>query len=170
MRVVGCAMVIFICMLIGRTFAEGYISRAKNLRSFIMSLGLLKSKIRYGQEYLEDSFIEMSFFTKDRVGKIFDKMSTELQKCEHPISEVWNNVIEESFNSLDFTFEDEKILIDFGALLGKTDIEGQISNINVTIERLSRQLEMAEAEKAKYAKMYRTIGGIGGTALAIVLI
>ena len=78
--------------------------------------------------------------------------------------------MEEHFPHFDFTYEDEKILLDFGALLGKDDLDGQVRLINSTIERLKGQLVAADSEKSKYAKLYRTIGGIGGTALAVILI
>ena len=78
--------------------------------------------------------------------------------------------MEEHFPHFDFTYEDEKILLDFGALLGKDDLEGQVHLINSTIERLKGQLVTADSEKSKYAKLYRMIGGIGGTALAVILI
>ena len=59
MKIIGCVLVITICMLIGRTMADGYVSRAKNLQEFITALSLLRSKIAFGQEVLEISFLDI---------------------------------------------------------------------------------------------------------------
>ena len=56
MRIIGCAVIIGICMTIGRTLAGGYVARASNLQTFITSLTLLRAKIGFGQEILEMAF------------------------------------------------------------------------------------------------------------------
>jgi len=170
MKLVGCVLVIVICMLIGRTMAQGYVERTKNIQEFITALSLLRSKIAFGQEVLEVSFLDIATSCKNKVGKIFFEVANELKFTNIPISEIWGNKLDEYFISLDFNFEDEKILLDFGNMLGKGSIDEEVRNINLAVERLKTQLENATVEKNKYAKLYRTIGGIGGTALAIILI
>jgi len=170
MKILGCILVIAICMLIGKTMAQGYVERVKNLQEFITAFTLLRSKIGFGQEVLEISFWDIGNTCHGRVGKVFLDVANELKYTNIPVSEIWGNTIEENFNSLDFNFEDEKILCDFGNLLGKGDIDEEIRNINLAVERLRTQLDNAYIDRNKYAKLYRTIGGLGGTALAIILI
>jgi len=170
MKIIGCVLVITICMLIGRTMAQGYVERVKNLQEFITALSLLRSKIAFGQEVLQISFLDIGKSCENKIGKIFTDVAEELKSTNIPVSEIWGNKIEEYFRSLDFNFEDEKILIEFGNLLGKGSIDEEIRNINLATERLKTQLDIATEEKNKYAKLYRTIGGISGTALAVILI
>lgn len=170
MKIIGCILVIGICMIIGRTLAASYIERVKNIQEFITALTLLRSKIAFGQEVLEVSFLDISMAIGNKVGKIFNDVALELRSTNISVSEIWGNKVEEYFRELDFNFEDEKILQDFGNLIGKGDIDLEIKNINLTIERLKTQLEQATEDKNKYAKLYKTVGGIGGTALAIILI
>ena len=170
MKIIGCILVIIICMLIGRTMAQGYIERVKNLQEFITALSLLRSKIAFGQEVLEISFIDIGIACKNKVGKIFTDVAEELKSTNIPVSEIWSNKIDEYFTSLDFNFGDEKILIDFGNMLGRGSIDEEVRNINLAVERLKTQLDNATLEKEKYARLYRTIGGIGGSALAVILI
>lgn len=170
MRVIGCAIIIGICMAIGRTLAGGYIERVNNLQVFITSLTILRTKIGFGQEILEIAFSDMGLASTGKVGKMFSEISDELSRSNVAVSEIWSNKIEEYFKYFDFNFEDEKILIDFGNSLGKGDIDEEIRNINLAIERLKTQLITASDEKIKYAKLYKTLGGVGGTALAIILI
>lgn len=170
MKIIGCVLVITICMVIGRTMADGYVERVKNLQEFITALSLLRSKIAFGQEVLEVSFLDIGISCENKVGKIFHDVALELGSSNIPVSEIWSSKIDECFKGLDFSFEDEKILIDFGNMLGRGSIDEEIRNINLAVERLKTQLENAVFERNKYAKLYRTIGGIGGTALAIILI
>lgn len=170
MKIFGCALVIGISMAIGRLLAESYVDRAKNLRGFITALELLKAKILYQQDFFEDIFKDISTTSNKVLKEFFEDIVAELQSSNIPISEIWNLKVEEHFTYFDFTYEDEKVLLDLGARLGKDDIEGQVNLINSTIERLKGQLSMADSERNKYAKLYRTIGGIGGTALAVILI
>ncbi|MBP3285176.1 MAG: stage III sporulation protein AB [Clostridia bacterium] len=170
MKILGCVLVIAISMVIGRLLAESYVDRVKNLSNFITALEMLKSKILFQQEIFEDIFDDISQVCNKVLKGFFTEITEELRNSNIPVSEIWCRKVEEHFPYFDFTYEDEKILLDFGALLGKDDLEGQVRLINSTIERLKGQLMAADAEKNKYAKLYRTIGGIGGTALAVILI
>ena len=157
-------------MLIGRTMAQGYVERVKNLQEFITALSLLRSKIAFGQEVLEISFLDIAVSCENKVGRIFKEVAEELNSTNIPVSEIWSNKVDEYFRNLDFNFNDEKILLDFGNTLGRGSIDEEVRNINLAVERLKTQLENATDERNKYSKLYRTIGGIGGTALAIILI
>lgn len=170
MKVIGCVLVITICMMIGRVMAGGYVDRVKNLQEVITALSLLRSKISFCQEVLEISFTDIGIACENKVGRIFLEVAEELKSTNIPVSEIWSNKVDEYFKSLDFNFDDEKILSDFGNMLGRGSTDEEVRNINLAVERLKTQLETAIYERDKYAKLYRTIGGIGGTALAVILI
>ena len=170
MKIVGCILVVIVCMLIGRTMAGSYIERVKSIKEFITALSLLRSKIAFGQEVLEVSFLDIAIACENRVGKIFGDVADTLKNTNIPVSEIWRDKIEDSFVSLDLNFEDERILLDFGYNLGKGTIDEEIRNINLACERLKTQLESATTDRDKYAKLYKVIGGIGGMALAVILI
>ena len=65
--------------------------------------------------------------------------------------------------------EDKSILKNLSKLLGQTDMEGQVNQINLTTAFLDEQIEKAEKERAKNEKMYRTLGMIVGLAIVIIL-
>ena len=66
--------------------------------------------------------------------------------------------------------EDIDIIRNLGRLLGKTDIEGQISEIKLVNNFLDIQIKDAEEEKNKNEKMYRTLGIVAGMTITILLI
>ena len=61
------------------------------------------------------------------------------------------------------------ILNTLGSTLGKSDIDGQMNEINEFKERLNNQIKQAEEEKKKNSKMYKTLGTIGGLVIVILL-
>ena len=82
--------------------------------------------------------------------------------------EAWNEAIETSNVTIDR--EDKDILKNLGKLLGKTDIEGQLSEIELTSSFLDTQIKKAEQEREKNGKLYKTLGVITGIGIVIVLI
>ena len=55
-------------------------------------------------------------------------------------------------------------------MLGKTDVSGQLNEINLTMNFLDSQILSAEEKCKKNEKMYRTLGTIFGLAIIIILI
>ena len=86
-----------------------------------------------------------------------------------PAGIAWESTIDE-YNLLNISKEDKKILNGLGKLLGKTNKDGQISEIELTEQFLDMQIEKAEKERIKNEKLYKTLGGIVGCTLVIILI
>ncbi len=58
----------------------------------------------------------------------------------------------------------------FGKLLVKTNVEGQISEIELLEKFLNDQIKIAEEDKMKNEKLYRSLGVIIGIAIVIILV
>lgn len=170
LRIGGLISVIGICISIGNLIAKGYTNRVRNILDFITVLNIMHTKIRYNQEVLDNIFIDVQKEITRDVGKIFYEVGNKYNKEQKDISQIWTDVIEEHFKELDLVFEDERILIDFGLALGKSDTEGELRNIEVTIEKLKGQLTYAKDLRDKYAKVYQTLGTLSGIAIAVILI
>ena len=87
-----------------------------------------------------------------------------------------NQNIEESTETalkeikINITKEDIEVLHNLSKLLGKTDKEGQISQIELAKTFLKTKINKAEKEEEKNAKLYKTLGATMGLAFAIILI
>ena len=66
--------------------------------------------------------------------------------------------------------EDINSIKPLGKLLGKTDIDGQVSQIKLVYEFLEEQIKDATEEKIKNEKMYQKLGAIVGLVMVIVLV
>ena len=87
---------------------------------------------------------------------------------EKLVGQAW----EETWKNTTTNLKKEDILIiqSFSKMVGQTDIEGQVSQIELIEDFLDTQLKQAEEEKKKNEKMYRTLGVVTGSMLVIVLI
>ena len=79
----------------------------------------------------------------------------------------WKESIEQSESNL--KKEDKLVLITLSKLLGQTDIEGQVSQIEITEKFLEGQLKDALDEKQKNEKLYTRLGTIIGLVIVIIL-
>ena len=70
---------------------------------------------------------------------------------------------------LNINEEDKNALNNLSKLLGKTDLEGQLNQIEMTSDFLDEQIKKAEKEKNKNEKMYRTLGMILGMTIVVIL-
>ena len=102
-----------ISVTIGNLLAKGYSNRVRNLLDFITILNILYTKIRYGQEIIENIFLDVRKEMKRDISEIFYEVGTRYSENKECINDIWVDVVEKNFRDLDLTFEDERILIDF---------------------------------------------------------
>ena len=141
-------------------------NRVTELKEFKNILNIIKTKIKFTYEPLAEIFKQISKDGKTEIEKIFGKMASQLEYIQ--VREVWENCIQEADISIKQT--DKNVIKKLGNLLGQTDVEGQVSEIEVTQKFLDMQIEEAEEEKKKNQKMYKTLGIVFGLVFVIILI
>ena len=125
----------------------------------------MKTKIRFTYEPLAEIFKQISKDNESEVEKIFGQMANQI--TYYQAKDVWENCIQDA--DISIKQEDKDILKKLGKLLGQTDIEGQISEIEVIENFLDMQIENAEDERKKNQKMYKTLGIVAGLVFVIIL-
>lgn len=151
--------------LLGILFSQKYSNREKELKEMKSALSIFATKIKFTYEPIPNVFLEIANKIDGNVGKIFERASNRMK--EENAGDAWINAFSDIPNNL--SKDDITILSNLGRLLGQTDVEGQISEIEVVVQFLDTQLEQAKQEKIKNEKMYRTLGIIGGLTIAIIL-
>ncbi len=150
----------------GILFSKKYSNRVNELKDFKNALNIFKTKLKYTYAPLNEIFMDISKSIKGIVGTTFLCICNNMKTCN--ATESFNKAVDMSY--LNLTIEDKETIKNLSKLLGKTDIEGQISQIDLCISFLNIQIEEAEKEKAKNEKLYKTLGIITGLAIIIVLI
>lgn len=150
---------------IGLAISKSYGNRVIELKEFKNILNVMKTKIKFTYEPLAEIFKQIANKNETNVERIFGQMANQINYYQ--TREVWENCIQEA--DISINQEDKDILKKLGKLLGQTDVEGQVSEIEVTEDFLNMQIEKAEEEKKKNQKMYKTLGVTIGLIFVIVL-
>lgn len=153
---------------IGILMSKKYKNRVIELRELKNAINTLETKIKFTYEPIPEIFNQISKTLQHNISEIFKKAREYME--DNTTKEAWDKAIEENRTNLNLNNEDLKIIHNLGNLLGKTDIEGQISEIKVASSFIDTQIIKAEEERKKNEKMYRNLGTIVGLAIVIILI
>ena len=151
---------------IGIIISKMYENRVKELKQFKNTLNILKTKIKFTYEPLIDIFKQISQETSNKVEKIFENMTYKLSFGD--VKNSWRDSIQEA--DISITQEDKDVLKELGKVLGQTDAESQVSEIEVTETFLDMQIEKAEEDRKKNQKIYKTLGILIGLFFVILLV
>lgn len=160
--------ILFLAIYIGNLMAKRYINRVKELIQMRLALNILKSKIKFTQVPLKEIFEQIQKNTEEaNIKEFWNNVIRELNN-NLGIENAWENAIKKTETSLNK--EDLNILHDMGKMLGKTDVDGQVSNLEIASSFIETQIQKAEVEKQKNSKLYKTLGVVTGLAIIIILI
>ncbi len=138
---------------VGILISNKYKNRVIELKEIKNALNIFETKIKFTYEPIPEIFKEISNSIKPNIADIFNIAGKKMEKLSAKIA--W----EEALNNADtnLKLEDIKIIKDLGKLLGKTDIQGQISQIELTNTFLDTQIQKATIECDKNQKLYKTL-------------
>ena len=151
---------------IGKLIAGKYINRVKELKEMKSALNIFETKIKFTYESVPEIFEQIGNQMEGNIGSIFKESSKKMKDVS--AGEAWIQSIEKTESNLNK--EDKEILKKLGKLLGRTDADGQISEIELVSNFLDTQIDIAENERSKNEKMYKTLGGLIGLTLVIIFI
>lgn len=163
-KTLNLGLICFICFWIGNLKAKSYENRVIELTKFQSSLLILKNKIEFTYEPINTIFLEISKIVYENNNNIF--FETINKGDELYLS--WNQAIDLVKN--DFNAEDKEIIKILGKMLGKTDVKGQVSQIELSQKLIENQIQKAENDKNKNSKLYKTMGIVCGMTICIILI
>lgn len=151
---------------IGILVSKKYQNRVKELKEMKSLLTIFLTKIKLTYEPIPQIFAELGDKENSNISYIF-KIASEKMK-EMPAGQAWLKALKLQNSNL--KKEDIEVLKGLSNLLGKVDLEGQTSEIELVENFLDKQIEKAEEESKKSEKMYKTLGITVGLAMVIVFI
>lgn len=138
---------------IGILLGKKYSNRVKELQEMKNALAMFEAKIKFTYEPIPEIFKEISNKLNQNVGQIFKNSSNKMLNKSADVA--WCESIDESNTNMNK--EDKEVLKGLSKLLGKTDVNGQISEIELVSNFLDTQIDNAQKEKEKNEKMYKTL-------------
>ena len=160
-------LILIVCTYIGIDKAKSFKKREMELKRIKNSLNIFKTKINYTYETIGEIFKEISKLEYKDEKNIFLETINFLEK-KNDLTLSWDQAVIKCNNYLNE--EDKEILKMLGKTLGKTDKEGQISEIELVSNFLNKQISIAEEVRIKNEKLYRTLGITIGLTIVIVFI
>ena len=165
-KYINILLVFIITFLIGYLKSQKYSNRVLELKELEIALDILENKIKFTYEPLKEIFEQMKNLLKGNISEIFNEVNKNLEN---------DNVENAFYKSLEniktnLLEEDLEIIKNLSKLLGKTDKEGQVSQIELARTFIKSQIKKAEKEEEKNSKLYKTLGATMGLAFVIILI
>lgn len=160
--------ILIISYMIGKLYAKRYVNRVAELEKMKSMLNVFKAKIKFTGLTIQEIFNQLYEDNQDNMGKIF-KLANEYMNDKNA-KEAWEMALENSKNDNYLSTEDIIALKSLGKMLGNTDIEGQVSQIELSENLLDEKIAEAQEAKKKNTKLYKTLGISTGLAIAIILI
>lgn len=160
--------VFIISTMIGNLYSKKYTNRLNELEKIKNMLNVFKAKIKFTCVPIQDIFSQLYSENQDNIGEIFKQVNIYMNN--NSAQESWDKALEEAKDKTNLSNEDIAALKTLGKMLGNTDIDGQVSQIELTENLLTKQIENAQEEKKKNLKLYKTLGVATGLTIAIILI
>ncbi|MCI8285274.1 MAG: hypothetical protein HFE90_08455 [Firmicutes bacterium] len=142
------------------------------LSELIVSLEYLKNEIYYTHERLNVVADRIAHMSEGKAAELFGRFADKLSdRQEEGVYDLWKESVEEAFPFYSpLAEQDAEAVCSLGIKLGRTDVEGQCSNIERSCRELSIRQAAAEMEAAQKSRIYRTLGTVTGIAFAILII
>lgn len=166
LKIIILTIIMGMCTGLGLMKANRYKFRVIDLQEMKKALNLATTKMRYTYEPLPDLFYEISKDLNENISNIFKKSHEYMEDLS--AGQAWEKAVDES--TYNFTKEDINIIKGLSKLLGKTDLEGQLMQIELTNKLLDEQIVQATNLKNKNTKLYKTLGATIGIAIMIIFI
>ena len=159
-------LVVCVCGQVGVRKAKRYENREYILREALFLFKGIENEIKYGLTPLPNAIESVRVTMKTSLKDVLGAVGYEL--LQYNVQDT--NIVNEIAKLDELTPYDKQIISSGIIELGKTDVEGQITKINMICASLKNQLNDSIEEKKKNSKMYKTVGFAMGLMIAVVFI
>ncbi len=169
-KLINSFVIIIFSTLTGFEIAKKYVLRTRELSALQGALSRLESEILHYSSLLPEAMLRIGESMGGGVGKLFKQTGIMLsEKNNITVSKAWASSLDLLKQELCLEKEDLDILHRFGEQLGSSDKEGQAKYIRLTVMQLNEEEKKANILREKNERMYKSLGLLGGLALAILL-
>ncbi len=141
-------------------------NRAALLESYLVFLKEVEIKVRFGQCSIEE--ILSSNYENEVLNVILSDCRKHLHTTPH-FSSAWLETLSKVQHKGKL-FQQEFVLFKAFADFGTSDVEGELSRLEMYHQKVAQQYEALLKAYADKGKLYRTLGIFGGTALGLIMI
>lgn len=169
MRLVGTALIIFSCGMMGLIVASSYGKRVYNLRQLISFMQLLESEINFARTTLPEIIAIQKSEYIGAVGKFISILDNALNKENGaPFGKVWEQGVLE-LGEEGFPTQVLNDMQELGRVLGVSDVSEQTKYLKSLLIRLEQALQDAKEEQEKHTRLWQYMGFSSGLLIVLLL-
>ena len=162
----GILLIVLSCSMIGMLLASNLSARLRRLESCLSLLSEISGRL----EYLQPTMYSLitSLAGQERFEQlVFLRQCAQSMQAGRPFSSSWASALDECSHQLGR--EEAAILASLGDILGRSDLESQLSALALAKQQLEQRVDTAREKVLTQSKLYRSMGVLGGAAAAIIL-
>ncbi len=172
LQIAGAGAVIAASTVWGRRIASEYSQRPRDLRELTSLLRTLRTDIAYHRLPLADAFSRVSSQGKEgrALAGLFEAAAAMLRQPGVTAQTAWTVALREHVPHTALRAQDREILTTLGHSLGTVGATEQIAHLDAALSLLTDREREAVDERARYERVYQTLGVLAGLLIVIMLI
>ena len=167
-KIIGVALILCGCGCWGFGLAAHYVRNIRLCRQVLSALDYMRCELQYRCTPLPILCRQAGEREPGKIGKVFLKLSSELEMQIYPDVSCCMSVTVSAFPELPQTVV--QLLTGLGANLGNFDLEGQLLGLETVRSMCTENLGLLLANKDARVRSYQTLGLCAGAAIAILLV
>lgn len=164
-KIVGVIIVIVSSSLVGIYFSDKLKSRSKEIKNINYMFEQISVLVRYKALTVYEI---IDCLKQNQICSKLNFIKEFTQKEDISFEIEWSDSIDNSPTYLNR--EDKRMLKSFGNVFGTSDIDGQLSDVELYRQNFSKIENDAICEYEKKSKLYKSLGVIAGAFISIMLI
>lgn len=168
-KILGSLLIILSGSFLGFLGSLKFSFRVKELNELIQALEFMKVEVGINK-LLPHIFEDLSNRENFKIAIIFKNVLKHLKEDSYiDLENAWKFGLWDSMKGGYLKKEDLEIVENLAIMLQKSNLEGQVRNINYLIEKLKGQEKQAVLTKIKNERLFRVGGLLSSVALVIIL-
>ena len=159
-KFIGAAFLIVAGCMSGKEISSNYLNRLRQLEEIKKTIIFICGEIKYNNSNLDYVFTKISKNSKEFIKEFLESVVKDLN----------GNTEKEIKTKTSLEASDLNDLKDMGNLLGITDKDTQINNMNLYLEKIQLQIDKLEKEKDEKCRLYKTVATMFGLLIVITII
>ncbi len=170
-KLIGGILIIVASGAFGIGMGNKYGGRPKELKRLRILLQMLETEIIYGATPLPFALANVASKADNSLSHFFQDIAEGLIRGSfYSVKEAWDKAVDTSLQDTYLGASDKELLKSFGGILGASDSNDQQKHFKLFYKQLEQQEDLAEEDRRKNEKMYRSLGFLFGIVVFIVLV
>lgn len=170
LKLAGAVIVFCTTTWFGFHIASYFSKRPRQIRYLQSGIQLLETEIVYGATPLDAALKTIAGRIPAPVGQIFLEASRNIAGNDgKSTNECWQLAVEKVWPKTALRVSEKDIVSQLGQALGRSDRHDQQKHLRLAINHLNSEGQEAKEEQARYEKMCKSLGVLGGMLITLLM-